>query len=257
MQFRRALGMVLGVALAGMAGQVAAQEHAAHEHAAHAWGYSGAAGPAHWGEVKPEYAVCKTGQRQSPVDIEETAKADLPAIEFHYQASPLHIIDNGHSIQINYGPGSSMRVAGKEYALKQFHFHHPSEEKIHGKDHAMVAHLVHADAAGKLAVVAVLLDKGGANPTIDTIWKHLPKEKEKEISVDAMIDAAKLLPRDTGYYTFQGSLTTPPCSEEVTWFVLKHPVTESAVEVAQFAKLYPHNARPVQPLHGRVVQESK
>jgi carbonic anhydrase len=142
--------------------------------------------------------------------------------------------------------------------LKQFHFHHPSEEEIDGKRHDMVAHLVHADQDGNLAVVAVLLEKGQASPLLDELWKSVPPQKEKEVAVDnVQINAADLLPSDHGYYTFTGSLTTPPCSENVTWFVLKSPNTLSEAELSQFAKLYPHNARPVQPLNDRSVQESK
>ncbi len=183
--------------------------------------------------------------------------ADLPAIQFNYKPSPLKVIDNGHTIQVNYAPGSSIDVGGARYELLQFHFHKPSEEKIQGQSHAMVAHLVHQNAEGQLAVVAVLLDKGGANATIDTIWNHLPKEKEKETSVDATVDAAALLPVDKGYYTFQGSLTTPPCSEQVRWFVLKTPTKVTESEIMAFGKLYPMNARPTQPLNGRAIEATR
>ena len=232
----------------------AAQEH----HAEHVWDYGEAKGPSHWGDLKPEYAPCKIGRQQSPIDIRNPKKADLPPIQFDYKPSSLHIIDNGHTIMINYAPGSSISVGGKKYALKQFHFHRPSEEEINGKRYDMVAHLVHADAEGKLAVVAVLLQQGADNPLIRELWKDFPKEKEKEEVLDNIqIDASRVLPADRGYYTFSGSLTTPPCSEDVTWFVLKHPVTVSLAEIEQFATFYRHNARPPQPLYDRVVLESK
>jgi carbonic anhydrase len=221
------------------------------------WSYGGHGGPARWGELDPTFSSCKLGHVQSPIDIRGAKAADLPAIKFDYRPSPLKVIDNGHTIQVNYAPGSSMDVGGTRYELVQFHFHKPSEEKIHGKAHAMVAHLVHKDAEGKLAVVAVLLDKGGASPTIDTIWKNLPKEKEKEVWVDATIDAANLLPRDTGYYTFQGSLTTPPCSEDVRWLVLKNPLKIAESEIVAFGRLYPMNARPTQPLNGRAIAATR
>jgi carbonic anhydrase len=121
----------------------------------------------------------------------------------------------------------------------------------------MVAHLVHKSAEGKLAVVAVLLDKGGASPTIETIWKNIPKEKEKEAAPDATVDAATLLPAERGYYAFQGSLTTPPCSEEVRWLVLKRPVRIADKEITAFGKLYPMNARPTQPLNGRLIETTR
>jgi len=224
----------------------------------HAWSYSGAQGPNHWGDLKPEFAACKTGHRQSPIDIRDTRKADLTPIQFDYKPSPLHIVDNGHTIMINYGPGSYITVGGKTYQLKQFHFHRPSEEKIHGESYDMEAHLVHADQEGNLAVVAILLQSGGENPLVQKLWDHLPKEKKKEELLDSVeIDVTGLLPVDRSYYTFPGSLTTPPCSENVAWFVLKHPVVISAAEIEQFGRLYPNNARPTQAQYDRVVLESK
>jgi carbonic anhydrase len=232
----------------------AAQEH----HPEHTWDYGQSLGPSHWGELKPEFALCKNGHRQSPIDIRNPKKTDRSPIQFDYKPTPLHIIDNGHTIMINYGPGSFLSVGGEKYALKQFHFHRPSEETIDGKGYEMVVHLVHANVEDKLAVVAVLLQKGEDNPLVRELWNDLPKEKEKEESLDSVqIDVAGLLPADRGYYTFSGSLTTPPCTEDVTWFVLKHPVTVSAAEIEQFSKLYRHDARPTQPLYGRVVLESQ
>ena len=217
----------------------------------------GHGGPAEWGELDPAFATCQLGKLQSPIDIRGAKAADLPAIKFDYKPSPLKVIDNGHTIQVNYAPGSSIDVGGTRYELVQFHFHKPSEEKIDGKAHAMVAHLVHKGADGKLAVVAVLLDEGGTNPTIDTIWKNLPKEKGKEVAVNATVDAATLLPADHGYYTFQGSLTTPPCSEDVRWFVLKTPLKIAGSEITAFGKIYPMNARPTQPLNGRTLEATR
>ena len=232
----------------------AAQEH----HPGHSWDYGESNGPSHWGELKPEFALCKDGHHQSPIDIRNPKKADLPAIQFDYKPSALHIVDNGHTVMINYGPGSFMSVGGEKYALKQFHFHRPSEEKINGEGYEMVVHLVHANQEGKLAVVAVLLQRGEDNPLVRELWKDLPREKEKEEALDSVqIDVAGLLPADRGYYTFPGSLTTPPCSENVTWLVLKHPVSVSGAEIEQFSKLYRHDARPTQPLYDRVVLDSK
>jgi len=230
------------------------QGHAEGKH----WAYGGHVGPGEWGTLDKAFATCKLGKVQSPIDIRGPKAADLPAIKFDYKPSPLRVIDNGHTIQVNYAPGSSIEVGGTRYELVQFHFHKPSEEKINGKSHDMVAHLVHKGADGKLAVVAVLLDKGGANPAIDAIWKNLPKEKEKETAAaNVVVDAATLLPADKGYYTFQGSLTTPPCSEDVRWLVLKTPVKIAEGEIAAFGKLYPMNARPTQPLNGRAIQATR
>jgi carbonic anhydrase len=171
---------------------------------------------------------------------------------------PLNIIDNGHTVQENYAPGSTLTVGGKSYTLKQFHFHHPSEEHMNGRPYDMVAHLVHSDADGRLAVVAVFLKKGEANTFLDSVWRNIPSEKGKEVAVSSVtINLEDLLPADRGYYTFTGSLTTPPCSEGVTWYVLKHSVSLSGDQLAAFAKLYPNNARPIQPLNGREILETK
>ena len=222
------------------------------------WAYTGNESPTHWGDLDPAFQTCKVGKHQSPIDITKTEKAKLDAIEFHYHASPLKVTDNGRSLQVTYAPGSFITVGGHQYNLMQFHFHHPSEERIHGKNRAMAAHLVHSDADGKLAVVAVLLETGSPNGTIQSVWDNLPKEKNAVHAVDDVsVNASDLLPPDHGYYTFTGSLTTPPCSEDVTWFVLKAPVTISSAELETFARLYPLNARPVQALNGRVVKESE
>lgn len=243
------IGCTLALAVA-----VAAQE----QHPAHTWDYSKLHGPNHWGEFEREFAQCSNGHHQSPIDILNPQRVDLPPIQFDYKPSPLDIIDNGHTIMINYAPGSFISVGGKQYELKQFHFHRPSEEKINGKAYEMTVHLVHADQQGKLAVVAVLLQKGEDNSLVRELWGDLPKEKDKEEHLNnVQIDLAKLLPADRGYYTFDGSLTTPPCSEGVTWYVLKHPVTVTAAEIEQFSKLYRVNARPTQPLYDRLVLESK
>lgn len=210
------------------------------------------------GELSAEFGECRNGHHQSPIDIRNAQKADLPAIQFDYKPSPLDIVDNGHTIEIICSPGSFITVGGKKYELKQFHFHRPSEERIDGKAAEMSLHLVHADEQGKVVVVAVLLKKGEENALMRELWKDMPKEKGKEEhDNNVQVDVTKLLPADRGYYTFSGSLTTPPCTEDVTWYVMKEQVTVSAAEIEQFSKLYRHNARPVQPLYDRVVMESR
>ncbi|QNI30681.1 carbonic anhydrase family protein [Alloacidobacterium dinghuense] len=237
---------------------VLAAATAQQQHPEHTWDYSNLHGPSHWAELGPEFAPCANGHHQSPIDIRNPQSADLPPIQFNYNPSPLDIIDNGHTVMIIYAPGSFITVGGKRYELRQFHFHRPSEERINGVDYEIGAHLVHADQQGHLAVVAVLLQKGEDNPLVHELWEDIPKEKDKEEHLNNIqIDLAKLLPADRGYYTFDGSLTTPPCSEGVTWYVLKHPVTVTTAEIEQFSKLYRANARPTQPLYGRVVLESK
>jgi carbonic anhydrase len=222
------------------------------------WGYEGKEGPKSWGTLDRAYAGCSLGHAQSPINITNAKKADLPALRFDYNPVPLNIINNGHTVQVNYAPGSSLTVGDKTYTLKQFHFHHPSEEHIDGHGYDMVVHLVHSDAEGHIAVVAVLLGSGGANAFIETVWKNIPKEKETTVDFPSVIiDVKDLLPSNHGYYTFAGSLTTPPCSEGVTWFVLKTPVSLSPSQLAEFAKLYPRDARPIQPRNGREIRETE
>jgi len=222
------------------------------------WAYEGKEGPKEWGRLDSSYAACSIGQTQSPIDLKDAKKADLPALKFNYHAVPLNIIDNGHTIQVNYAPGSTLTVGEKIYTLKQFHFHHPSEEQVNGRDFPLVAHLVHADADGHLAVVAVLFEQGSANPLIDTLWKNIPAEKEKPQDIPSVsVQVQDLLPDEHGYFTYVGSLTTPPCSEGVSWFVLNSHATLSPQQVAAFAKIYPKNARPIQPTNGREILQSK
>lgn len=227
-------------------------------HPEHSWDYGELLGPSHWGDLNPQFASCKTGRQQSPIDIRSTQKSDLPPLRFDYQPSPLRIIDNGHTIMVNFRAESLISVAGKKYVLKQFHFHRPSEEQFNGQAFAMSIHLVHADLTGRLAVVAVLLQEGEENPLLNDLWKELPQQQEQEIRLDDMqIDPSRILPSDKGYYSFSGSLTTPPCTENVAWFVLKNPTTASAKQIERFSQRYPNNARPIQPLYDRIVLESR
>jgi carbonic anhydrase len=227
-----------------------------------AWQYEGAIGPAHWGDLDPAYATCKVGKEQSPVDIRNAKQARLPAIRFENKSGPLkYLVNNGYSIRVNYhspGSGDFLIVGNKRYQLTQFHFHHPSEEYIHGKPYAMALHLMYEASDGKVAGVTVLLKAGSANGTIQKIWEHMPTTKGKEEEIPGVqINPAGMLPRDDAYYTYMGSQTAPPCTEGVVWFVLKTPVNISTEQINAFAKLYPHDVRPVQPLNGRIVKESQ
>jgi carbonic anhydrase len=226
------------------------------------WDYEGTRGAGHWGDLDPGYAVCKAGKEQSPIDIRNAKKAALPAIRFVNNSGPLkYLTNNGHTIRVNYhapGSGDFLIVGDKRYELTQFHFHRPSEEYIHGKPYDMVLHLMYEASDGKVAGVAVLLKSGSANATIQQIWEHMPTTAGKEEEIPGVeIDPSGLLPSNTAYYTYMGSLTAPPCTEDVVWFVLKTPMDISAKQIRAFAKLYPHNVRPVQPLNLRVVQESR
>jgi carbonic anhydrase len=223
------------------------------------WDYAGGAvgaGPDAWGQMKPEFAKCSSGTRQSPIDIRDGIKVSLEPVQFDYKPSAFRVVDNGHTIQVNVGPGNSIEVGGRRFELLQFHFHRPSEERINGRQFDMVAHLVHKDIDGRLAVVAVLLDRGSVHPLVQNVWNNLPLEKNDEVAARSSIDLNSLLPTDRSYFTYMGSLTTPPCSEGVLWLVMKTPMPISPEQVGIFARLYPMNARPIQAVAGRLIKES-
>jgi len=236
----------LALALAG------GMAFAAEEH--HHWGYSGEAAPVKWGSLDPAFAACATGKAQSPVDVPSSAPGKAQPAKIAYRAGAADIVNNGHTVQVDYKPGSVVTVDGRAYELKQFHFHAPSENRIDGKTFPLEGHLVHADAQGKLAVVAVMFTEGADNAALASLWKNLPTHEGEKQAVPASFDASALLPAERSYYRFAGSLTTPPCSEGVTWLVMRTPVTASAAQVAAFTKAVGFaNNRPVQPLNGRKV----
>jgi carbonic anhydrase len=220
------------------------------------WSYAGEVGPQAWGGLRAEFTLCSSGQRQSPIDIREGIAVDLEPIRFNYQSSAFGVVDNGHTVQVNVAPGNFIELAGRRFELQQFHFHRPSEERIDGRQFDMVAHLVHKDSEGKLAVVAVLLDRGSVQPVVQSVWNNLPLEKHQETKARVTIDLAQLLPSDRRYYTYMGSLTTPPCSEGVQWVVMRHPVAVSAEQLEIFSRMYPMNARPLQAASGRRIMQS-
>lgn len=220
------------------------------------WSYSGKTGANHWGKLADEYETCTLGKHQSPIDIrtKQVKRSDLQPIEFAYTATAATVVNNGHTIQVNVSAGSQATFDGVPYKLLQFHFHTPSEEKINGKTYPLVAHLVHQSADGKLSVVAVLFKAGRENAALKPVFSRLPAKAGESFDLEAPLDVADLLPRQQQYWAFDGSLTTPPCSEDVSWHVLRMPVEVSPAQLAAFKKLYPMNARPVQPLNGRVVK---
>jgi carbonic anhydrase len=220
------------------------------------WDYQGGAGPQAWGGLRPEFSLCGSGKRQSPIDIHDGIAVDLEPVQFDYRASGFGVIDNGHTVQVNVAPGNFMQVGGRRWELVQFHFHRPSEERVEGRQFDMVAHLVHKDADGRLAVVAVLLERGSAQPVVQAVWNNLPLEKNEEAPARAPIDLNHLLPADRRYFTYMGSLTTPPCSEGVLWIVMQQPVQLAPSQIDIFARLYPMNARPLQQASGRLIKQS-
>ena len=237
---------------------VGIQAHAA-EGAAHHWSYSGENGPEHWGSEDPSFATCGIGKHQSPINIEKTVVKDLPELKFDYKDFPLKVTDTGHSFQVNAGNGGGGFTVGNDhYDFLQMHFHEPSEESVHGKHYAMVAHLVHKNAKGELAVVAVLIRAGKPNESLTPIFDNFPAKGAAETVVAGKtVNVGKLLPEHHGYYAFDGSLTTPPCTENVRWFVLKTPIEATETQLKKFMARYSHNNRPTQPLNARLIEETK
>jgi carbonic anhydrase len=220
------------------------------------WSYEGENGPANWGKINPAWAKCGTGNRQSPIDIRDGMKVELEQITFDYHPSSFNVTDNGHTVQVMVGSGNFITVNNRMYELIQFHFHRPSEERINGKGYEMVVHLVHKDGEGRIAMLALLLERGKPQPVIQTVWNNLPLEKLETLAPSTVLDPLDLIPARRDYFTFMGSMTTPPCQEGVLWLVMKEPVQASPAQMALFSRLYPLNARPIQPSSGRIVKES-
>ena len=224
------------------------------------WSYEGENGPQTWGKLKPEFNLCALGKRQSPINIEEGSTLVGPAepLQFSYTPSNGTVVNNGHTIQVDVQGENTITVRGSSYRLLQFHFHTPSEEQINFKRTAMVAHLVHKNDEGQLAVVAVLLQAGAANPVIDKVWTYMPLDAGDRVRMPKdLLNLNEILPTDQRYYQFMGSLTTPPCTEGVLWLVLKQPVQISKAQYRLFTQLYPNNARPVQALNSRSVRDAQ
>ena len=247
------LGLSVVIAIAGCG--TGGDYHAGKDghHATH-WSYEGEGGPENWGSLSDEYKTCGTGQSQSPININGEKDMGLKPIEFHYAKSTnSEVINNGHTIQVNYAPGSYAVISGKKYDFLQFHFHSPSEHQVHGEHADLVVHLVHKSPDdGQLAVVAVLFDKDGESEFLKPIWRAMPRAKG-DSTVAGTIDVNTVLPTDKDYFNYSGSLTMPPCSEGVNWNVLATHVSVSDAQVAAFTSMFANNIRPIQPLNDRVI----
>lgn len=231
-------GLVLAMALT-ISSSALADDH---------WSYEGDDGPTHWG------GLCSSGKNQSPVDVHDAVNAKLAPLSFKYDSLAQDVLNNGHTVQVTYAPGSVLTVDSHQYQLKQFHFHAPSENLLDGKHFPLEAHFVHADADGNLAVVAVFFETGAANAALEKLGKDLPLRAGDKHDLDVKIAAAEMMPKKRDYYRFSGSLTTPPCSEGVNWLVLKQPVTASEQQIEHLHAAMGHdNARPVQPLNARII----
>lgn len=217
------------------------------------WSYSGETGPSEWSKLKPEYSAC-AGKNQSPINLTGFIEANLQPIKFSYSVGASDMVNNGHTVQINYPSGNSIVVDNIKFELKQLHFHAPSENQINGKSYPMEVHLVHADTEGNLAVVAVMFKEAATNKALATLWPMLPKEMGEKVALPPSFAANTLLPNKRDYYRFNGSLTTPPCSEGVRWLVMKKAVSVSKEQVEAFLHSVHHeNNRPVQAVNARPV----
>lgn len=213
------------------------------------WSYEGKTGPAYWGRLGNN--VCATGAQQSPVDIASTIKAEVPELEIAWAKRADTIVNNGHTIELEFHDGGSLTVGSDTYRLVQFHFHHPSEHRIDGKAFAMEVHFVHTIADGRYGVIGVLMKPGSSNAVFKTIVATMPHKEGPPVKADPTIDPNGLLPAGRNYFRYAGSLTTPPCSETVAWFVLADLLEVAESDIAMFAKLYPDDARPVQKRNRR------
>ncbi len=220
------------------------------------WGYEGESGPEHWGGLSADFKVCELGVEQTPIDIKGATRAELAGVSPSFQPMPLKILNNGHTIQANCAPGSRTVINGQPFDLLQFHFHHPSEHLLSGKAFDLELHFVHRSEKGQLAVLGIFIAPGAENAALAPIWAAMPKEAGEEQAMGTTITPADLLPADRGFFRYQGSLTTPPCSEGVLWTVFKNPIEASPAQIRQFAELFPANARPAMPLHQRFLLES-
>jgi carbonic anhydrase len=225
-------------------------------HAMPHWGYVGSEGPDNWGKLSPEFVTCEVGRNQSPVDIKDVIDANLPAIKFKYNMlSPADIVNNGHTVQVNLWSGGEITLDNELFTLKQFHFHTPSENTINGKHFPLEAHLVHLNEKNEIAVVAILFEPGEDDELLATLWKDIPLQAGDSHQLDAKaLSAMEFEGELKNYYRFNGSLTTPPCSEGVRWIVMKATRHISKAQLSLFEKaLIQPNNRPVQPLNARVV----
>jgi carbonic anhydrase len=200
--------------------------------------------------------LCDSGRRQSPIDIVATQRRVLPDLQFNYRAAPARVVNDGHTVRVRFANGSHLLVGREHYTLQQFHFHMPGGDRVAGEDFPLAMHFTHKGGSGQLMALVVLFRLGAEHPALATLLPHLPQRGRPEHTLPSVqVDASQWLPAQGGYYAYVGSLTGPPCTEGVRWLVMKQALTLSPAQLAQLQALFPPNARPVQPLHGRLVLE--
>ena len=229
-----------------------------HAHETH-WSYEGATGPEHWGDLSPKFRAAKDGRRQSPIDIRRASAVDvnLPPLEFRYRENPAVFVNNGHTLEHTQGDESRLVIASERYDLKQFHFHTPSEHTIDGRHAPAEIHLVHSGKGGRTVVISVLIEEGAIDPDLAEAIHAMPHNRGGKATVGAPFDAIGFLPEKRDYYRYEGSFTTPPCTEGVTWIVMKDPFLGSSGAIDELRSILGANNRPLQPLHGRGVRASR
>lgn len=251
MKRRSALKALAGLALCPLCTSIGFAAESTH------WSYKGASGPGRWGTLDTASKACSLGGQQSPIDIIQSIPAQLPPLEIAWNKKLDTIHNNGHTIALETATGGEIKIGGKRAGfLAQFHFHHPSEHKIDGRAFPMEVHFVHANANKSLTVVGALMTAGKANPSFAKITSTMPRKRGPAVQADPTIDPYGLLPAGRGYYNYEGSLTTPPCSETVNWLLLTDPIEVAEADIAAFAKLFPMNARPVQKTNRRFILRS-
>ncbi len=222
--------------------------------AATEWEYQGSRGADRWGQLSADFEMCERGIMQTPIDLGNANAQGEVSLDIDWNTGPLIVLNNGHTVQANFAPGSSITSGGKEFSLLQVHFHTPSEHTVDGEHYPLTAHFVHASEAGELAVVGVMFEEGEANAELQKLVDVAPAQERETMTVDGVsFDPAALLPEDMGIYRYMGSLTTPPCSEGVNWHVVAQPVSASADQIAAMEGIMGMNARPVQLLNGRLL----
>jgi carbonic anhydrase len=222
-----------------------------HKGAAAHWSYEGEGNPEKWGELQADFRMCQLGLEQTPIDLSNGISGDVGTVDYDYKPVPLRIVNNGHTIQVNAEPGSACVIGGTRYELLQFHLHHPSEHLLAGKGFDLECHFVHKSGGGALAVTGVFIRPGAANSAMKAFFDSMPARESPEQRVGDTIDVAAIVPKNGGYFRYMGSLTTPPCSEGLTWTVHKEPIEASVEQIQKFAALFPKNARPIQKRNRR------
>ncbi|MFT5757771.1 MAG: carbonic anhydrase [Alteromonadaceae bacterium] len=218
------------------------------------WDYKGKHGAEHWGSLASKFSTCQSGVNQSPINITGVIEASLPPLNINYQASNIDIVNNGHTIQANIAAGNTFSNDSGNFDLKQFHFHAPSENTIDGKSFPMEVHFVHVDSQGRLAVIGVMFEQGEENKTLAKLWSKMPKSAGEKNKLSELLNGKNLMPVSSAYFRFNGSLTTPPCSEGVRWFVLKDPISASKTQIEHFSKTMGRDTnRPVQNINARII----